>query len=156
MLYYFLLFNFIKMAIEKLKDDTDWMAEEEKKLSKLKGEIIKNKEYIPPEEVKKQISYLNQFLDVSIDDAKKQWLSLKEEEIIRKAYNRLVKDINKHPNAYIMPIERLKEFWTPYSFRDGDKFGFIDDFDLRKYLGAEFNLTLGETAIFETYHILED
>ena len=144
------------MAIEKLKDDTDWRAEQEKKLSKLKGEVIKNKEYIPPEEVKKQISYLNEFLEFCIDDAKKQWLSLKEEEVIRKAYNRLVKDINKHPNAYIMPIERLKEFRIPHSYRDGDKYGFIDKFDLRKDLGAEFYLTLGETAIFEAYHILED
>ena len=141
------------MAIEKLKDNKEWMTE---KLSKLKGEIIKNKEHATPEEVKKQISYLNQLLDISIDNAKKLWLSLKEEEIIKKAYKRLIKDINENPNAYIMPIERLKELWTSYSFNNGDKFGFIEDIDFRKSLGAKFNLTLVETIIFKKYHIMEE
>lgn len=131
--------------------------EVKKNLSNLKEKIITN-EVIPQEEVNEEVEFFNKLLKITIPLAKKEWLTSKEEEIVRKVVNRLVWDIKKHPNAYIMSVKNIKKLWISYStLKENDKFGFIGiETDLNNSLWAEFKMTPEENAIFEKYDIWQD
>ena len=147
------------MTIERLNKIENWMEEDVRKsLKDLKNEVVENKEYIPPKEVERQIKFLDKYLEFDITRAKKEWLTKNEEDIIRKVFKRFIDDVKKHPNAYIMSVEKLRKLWVTHSLiKHGDKFGFIDDFELRKTLWAEFNsISEEEEAVFDKYHILEE
>lgn len=151
-MYYYCFYSFIiyKMRNPEIKETS--IDEVKNDLSNLKEKIVL-KEVIPQEEIKEYTEYFNELLEFQLPLAKKNWLTKKEEVAIRNVFNKLIEDIKKHPNAYIMSVKNIKKLKVPYMTGERDEFGFIEDFETHKSLGAKFNISQYEENILSKYHI---